>query len=70
MPGLNGYETVVRLRQQRESIHLILVALTGWTNPDDKQRAYTAGFDMHVGKPMSDEKLRDVLLLLNPIVGK
>jgi CheY-like chemotaxis protein len=70
MPGLNGYETVARIRQERDSIHLILVALTGWTNPDDKQRAYTAGFDMHVGKPMSDEKLREVLSLLNPTEGK
>jgi len=70
MPGLDGYETVRRMRQQRESIHLILVALTGWTNPEDKRQAYAAGFDLHVGKPMTGEKLSEVLRLINPDAGK
>jgi CheY-like chemotaxis protein len=70
MPDLNGYETVTRICQQREFIHLILVALTGWTNPDDKHRAFSAGFDLHIGKPMSDAKLREVLQLIDPAVGK
>jgi len=66
MPGLNGFETVARLRQQRGSQHVILVAVTGWTRDEDKQRAYECGFDLHVAKPMSLETLKDLLGLLNP----
>lgn len=66
MPGLNGFETVNRLRQQRGNQHIILVAVTGWTRDEDKQRAYECGFDLHVAKPMSLETLKELLALLNP----
>jgi CheY-like chemotaxis protein len=66
MPGLNGFETVTRLRQQRGNQHVILVAVTGWTRDEDKQRAYECGFDLHVAKPMSLETLKELLALLDP----
>jgi CheY-like chemotaxis protein len=66
MPGLDGYETVSRIRQQRGNVHLILVAVTGYTGEEDKRRAYDCGFDLHVGKPMSVEKLQELLALLDP----
>lgn len=69
MPDLNGYETVARIRQQRGSQHVILVAVTGWTREEDKQRAYECGFDLHVPKPMSAETLRELLALLDPSAG-
>ena len=66
MPGFDGYQTVSRIRAHRECGHAVLVALTGWTTKEDKQRAYTAGFDLHVGKPMSMDTLTGILGLLNP----
>jgi CheY-like chemotaxis protein len=69
MPDLNGYETVTRIRQQRGSQHVILVAVTGWTREEDKRRAYDCGFDLHVAKPMSAEKLNELLALLDPSAG-
>ena len=66
MPGLDGYEVVRRIRQQRGHIHVILVALTGWSQAADIQRAYNSGFDLHVAKPMSLDKLQELLKLLDP----
>lgn len=66
MPGLNGYETVAQIRQQRANVHVILVAVTGWASEEDKRRAYEAGFDLHVAKPMGADKLKELLALLDP----
>ena len=66
MPGLDGYETVSRIRQQRASGHVILVAVTGRSEAEDKRRAYESGFDLHVAKPMTEQKLAELLALLDP----
>src|SRR5436189_3033405 len=39
MPDPNGYETVARLRQNRMSADVVMVALTGWSQEQDKQQA-------------------------------
>jgi len=66
MPGLDGYETVAQLRQRRGNVHLIVVAVTAWSRDEDKRRAYDSGFDLHVTKPMSIAKLKELLHLLDP----
>jgi len=66
MPGLDGFETVSQIRQQRGSVHIILVAVTGWSRDEDKRRAYDCGFDLHVTKPMTLEKLKEILALVDP----
>ena len=66
MPGMDGYETVTELRKRRGQVHLIVVAVTAWSRDEDKQRAYESGFDLHVAKPMSAEKLKELLQLLDP----
>ena len=66
MPGLNGYETVSRIRQQRCNIHTVLVAVTGRSGDEDKRRAYESGFDLHVPKPMSVEALKELLMIVDP----
>jgi CheY-like chemotaxis protein len=66
MPGLDGYETASRLRQQRDHVHLIVVAVTGLASDGDKHQAYASGFDLHVTKPMSPQKLRELIALLDP----
>jgi CheY-like chemotaxis protein len=66
MPGLNGYETITQLRERRGNVHLIAVAVTAWSRDEDKLKAYESGFDLHVAKPMTLEKLKELLLLLDP----
>jgi two-component system, chemotaxis family, CheB/CheR fusion protein len=63
MPELDGYETVKRIRAERDTDHIILVAVTAWSRDEDKRRAYDYGFDHHVAKPMSTETLEEILAL-------
>jgi CheY-like chemotaxis protein len=66
MPDFDGYKTAAKIRGHRECAHSILIALTGWGGPEDRQRAYESGFDLHVTKPMSVDKLMEVLALIDP----
>ncbi|MBL0727270.1 ATP-binding protein [Piscinibacter sp. HJYY11] len=56
MPGLNGYDAAQRIRAGAQPA-LVLVALTGWGQPSDKERARNAGFDHHFVKPASPDDL-------------
>lgn len=55
MPRMDGYEAARRIRQQDSGIRLI--ALTGWGQELDRQRAEAAGFNMHFVKPVDLERL-------------
>ena len=66
MPGMDGYEVARRLRARPELRGTLLVALTGWSEEDDRQRSYAAGFDHHLVKPAEPDKLRALLDLLRP----
>jgi CheY-like chemotaxis protein len=68
MPGIDGYEVVQRIRQDGDG-NSILVAHTGWSRGTDKQRAYDAGFDLHIAKPVRVETLNEILALLQPTCG-
>jgi PAS domain S-box-containing protein len=57
MPKLNGYETAERLRQQPWGKQMVLVALTGWGQEEDRQRTREAGFDLHLVKPVDHAQL-------------
>jgi CheY-like chemotaxis protein len=66
MPERDGYDTVTEIRRQPGGTHVILVAVTGWSRDEDKRRAYEAGFDLHVTKPMKVETLKELISLLDP----
>jgi signal transduction histidine kinase/CheY-like chemotaxis protein len=56
LPGLDGYEVARQLRRQLgQSIRLI--ALTGYGQPEDRDRAFAAGFDLHLVKPVDRDQL-------------
>jgi PAS domain S-box-containing protein len=57
MPGLNGYEVARRIRSEDWSTHILLIAVTGWGQADDKRDALAAGFNHHLTKPVDPEAL-------------
>ncbi len=57
MPGLTGYEVARRIRREPWSAELLLIAVTGWGQLDDKREALAAGFDHHLTKPVDPEAL-------------
>jgi len=57
LPGLNGYEVARELRSRPEGEGVILAAVTGYGQDDDRRRARDAGFDYHLTKPLDPETL-------------
>jgi len=66
MPKMNGYEVARRLREQRWSREIVLVALTGWGQVDDRKKSSDAGFDLHLVKPVDPAVLKQLLAGLAP----
>jgi CheY-like chemotaxis protein len=64
MPKLNGYQVARRIREQPWGKDLILIALTGWGQAEDKQHADEAGFDYHLVKPVRATTLARLLASL------
>lgn len=61
LPGMDGY-TVARLfRADNELKHAHLVAVSGYALPEDLQRAAEAGFERHIAKPPTLEKIEKVV---------
>ena len=52
MPGMNGHDVAVAIRNDRRFDQPVLVALTGWGSEDDRERTRAAGFDLHMTKPV------------------
>jgi CheY-like chemotaxis protein/two-component sensor histidine kinase len=61
LPEVNGYEVARRLRQTPLGARVYLVALTGYGQPEDRDRAIEAGFDEHLVKPLDIERLKQAL---------
>ncbi|MDB5847689.1 MAG: putative histidine kinase, hybrid [Rhodoferax sp.] len=57
MPELNGYEAARAIRAHFQGAGPMLIALTGWGQHADQERAREAGFDFHFVKPLSVESL-------------
>jgi two-component system CheB/CheR fusion protein len=61
LPGIDGYEVARRIRKLPNAKTMTLVALTGYGQETDKQRALSAGFDEHLTKPVKIERLQALL---------
>ncbi|HTD29865.1 MAG TPA: ATP-binding protein, partial [Xanthomonadaceae bacterium] len=57
MPALNGYELAALLKRQPWASEILLVALTGWGQEENRQRSAAAGFDEHLVKPIELETI-------------
>jgi PAS domain S-box-containing protein len=62
MPGMNGYEACRRIRHSASEQPLLIVAVTGWGQNEDKKRALDAGFDCHLTKPVDPAALTELLV--------
>jgi PAS domain S-box-containing protein len=61
LPGMDGYETARRIREQSQGRAVKIVALTGWGEEGTRNRVKEANFDDHVTKPMDLTKLASLL---------
>jgi PAS domain S-box-containing protein len=61
MPELNGYQLAQRIRGTSWGRGALLIAITGWGQEQDKQRALAAGFDHHMTKPIDPHGLEALL---------
>ena len=57
MPHVDGYAAARMLRERAWSRGLLLYALTGWGDSEDRERTRQAGFDRHFVKPVSIDEL-------------
>ena len=58
MPGMTGYELARRIRQRPDTDGVFLVAMTGYGQSSDRDKALAAGFDKHLVKPVDIQQLR------------
>jgi len=63
MPGLNGYDACIQIREQRwsQTHKTIIAALTGWGQEEARQRSEAAGFDHYFVKPIDPTALKGLL---------
>ena len=61
LPKLNGYDACRRIREQVWSKDILIVALTGWGQEEDRRRSQEAGFDQHLVKPVELTALQTLL---------
>jgi CheY-like chemotaxis protein len=61
LPEMNGYEVARRIREQPWGRDIVLIAVTGWGQPMDRQQAMEAGFNHHLTKPVELATLTDLL---------
>ena len=67
LPGLDGLEVARIIHSQPENAHIRLVALSGYGQPADRERAMQAGFDLYLVKPLRPSVLRSVVEEKQPV---
>ena len=61
MPGRNGYDVARHMREQPWGKDILLVAVTGWGQDEDRRRSDEAGFDAHLVKPIDPADIERLL---------
>ncbi len=67
LPKLNGYEACRQMKAQAWDKNMILIAVTGWGQDDDRRKSEAAGFDHHMVKPVDPQALMKLLAGLNTV---
>jgi signal transduction histidine kinase len=66
LPELDGYQVARHLRQLPQTRHALIIGLTGYGMPADRQRGREAGFDHHLLKPADPAELRTLIESWSP----
>jgi CheY-like chemotaxis protein len=61
LPKLNGYQACRLIREQPWGRQIVLIAVTGWGQEEDRRRSSDAGFDHHFVKPVHPQQLMQLL---------
>ena len=61
LPKMNGYEACAKIRAQPWGKDIILIAVTGWGQADDRRKSKEAGFNGHLVKPVKHDDIMKVL---------
>ena len=67
LPKLNGYEACRQMKAQAWDKKMILIAVTGWGQDDDRRKSQEAGFDHHMVKPVDPQALMKLLAELESV---
>ena len=70
LPGINGYEVCRRVRATSWGKNLVMLALTGWGQDEDRRRSRDAGFNGHLVKPVDYQALTELLNALPATVSE
>jgi len=66
LPGMDGYEVARRLRHGVTTREALLIALTGYSQAEDRLQSQAAGFDHHLVKPVDTDVLQDLITSQHP----
>ena len=68
LPKVNGYDVARKIRESDPQRRIVLVAVTGWGQDEDRRRSQQAGFDHHLVKPVDLAWLERIFELVAPTV--
>jgi len=66
MPEVDGWTLLQKLKEERDTLEIPVIALTAHTMPGDRERAIVAGFHNHISKPL--DPTRFILQLMHIVV--
>jgi CheY-like chemotaxis protein len=61
LPEMDGYDTARMLRELPACKDILIIAVTGWGQEDDREKGKLAGFNHHVVKPADSSTLMELL---------
>ncbi len=61
LPGMDGYEVARHIRSLPSMEHLLLIALSGYGQDEDRRRSSAAGFNHHLTKPVDTKTLYQLI---------
>ena len=67
LPGISGYEVARRLRERPEFVDVLLVAMTGYGQDEDRRRSQGAGLDHHLTKPANPAALQKLIASVSAV---
>ncbi len=70
LPRVDGHEVCRRVREKSWGKDIVVIALTGWGQDDDRRKSEEAGFNGHLVKPVDYDKLLELLAALTTNPGR